>query len=150
MNALKKLIEDIQAFQNGDETSSDLHKIMKIIQRYSVMYRIESEKYMAIPQDRLEDRSYQVQEILCLLTLITTSINDVLRKYNMSEDKGQLGKHLRTLNNNYEFYRNEKISWTTIMKGVSTLITARTVAEKAKLQELMLEVKQVTKGKENA
>lgn len=150
VNALKTLIEDITKYQSEDETASDLHKIFKIIQRYSVMYKVESEKYLTIPQEKLDDRSYQVQEILCILTLITTSINDILRKYNMSEDKGQLGKHLRTLTNNYEFYRNEKISWTTIMKGVSTLITARTVSEKAKLQELLLDVKYATKEKENA
>lgn len=138
---LLKVAEDIKKYQEEDQVSSDLHRTFKMLQRYSNMYKIAVDKYMAMPMSDLEGRSFQLQEILCLLSLATSVINNVLRKYNTSDDKGTLGKHLRTLNNNLEYYKNEKISWTTMLKAITTIISDRIADKKLKMQEATLNMR---------
>ena len=72
-----------------------------------------------------------------MLTLITSLIASTLRKYNTNEDKGALGRHIRTLNNNLEQYKNDKISWTTMLKAITTMIEERIVRSKERIQELI-------------
>lgn len=144
---LLKLVEKINKYQEEDKNVTDLHRVTRIITKYSTMYKVAVEDYMAIPNDRLEDRSFQVQEILCLLSLITSAVTDILRKYNMSEDKGSIGRHLRTLTNSYEFYKNEKITWTTVLKGITTLITERITDKKMTMQKVTLQEKYLLEEK---
>ena len=132
---LCKLAADIEKYQQEDATSSDLHRAFRTLERYSNMYKIAVDDYLAISVADLEKRSFKLQDILCLLTLITSIIVTTLRKYNTAEDKGALGRHIRTLNNNLEFYKNEKISWTTMLKAISTLIEERITDKKAVMQE---------------
>lgn len=135
---LLKLASDIEKFQSEDSTTSDLHRTFRTLERYSTMYKIAVEEYLAIPVKELHKRSFQLQEILCLLTLITSAIVSVLRKYNSSDDKGTLGKHLRTLNNNLEYYKAEKISWTTMLKAITTLFELRITEMKEAMQESLV------------
>ena len=87
------------------------------------MYRIAVNKYMVMAKTQLEDRSFQIQEILCLISLITSIITDTIRKYNTGDDKNSsIGKHLRRLSEDLEYYKGEKITWTTILKSITTMI----------------------------
>ena len=132
---LLKLATDIEKYQQEDATQSDLHRAFRMLERYSTMYKVAVDEYLAIPTSKLEKRSFQLQEILSLLSLMTSIIVVTLRKYNTSEDKGTIGRHIRTLTNNLEYYKNEKISWTTILKAITTLIEERIIDKKAVLQE---------------
>ena len=133
---LQKLASDIEKYQQEDVTSSDLHRTFRMLERYSTMYKVAVDEYLAISVSDLEKRSFQLQEVLCLLTLMSSVITNTLRKYNTAEDKGALGRHIRTLNNNLEYYKNEKISWTTMLKAVTTLIEERITNKKAEIQEI--------------
>lgn len=133
---LRKLAEDIEKYQSEDAVSNDLHRTFRMIERYSTMYKVAVDEYLAIPTKELEKRSFKLQDILCLLTLITSLIVNTLRKYNtVSEDKGTMGKYIRTLNNNLEQYKNDKISWTTMLKAITTMIDARITKTKERMQD---------------
>lgn len=137
---LRKLAGDIEKFQSEDATTSDMHRTFRMMERYSTMYKVAVEEYLALPTTNLEKRSFQLQEILCLLTLLTTLIAGTLRKYNTAEDKGTLGKYIRTLSNNLEQFKNDKISWTTMLKATTTMIEERIVKTKERIQEITMKV----------
>lgn len=134
---LRKVTEEIEKVQAEDANATDLHRTFRTLERYSSMYKVAVDEYLAIPTKELERRSFQLQEILSLLTLITSLIASTLRKYNTNEDKGTLGRHIRTLNNNLEQYKNDKISWTTMLKAITTMIEERIVRSKERIQELI-------------
>ena len=134
---LRKVTEEIEKVQAEDANATDLHRTFRTLERYSSMYKVAVDEYLAIPTKELERRSFQLQEILSLLTLITSLIASTLRKYNTNEDKGTLGRHIRTLKNNLEQYKNDKISWTTMLKAITTMIEERIVRSKERIQELI-------------
>lgn len=133
---LQKLAESIEKFQSEDVVNNDLHRTFRMLDRYAIMYKVAVDEYMALPTKELEKRSFKLQDILSLLTLMTSLIAGTLRKYNTNtEDKGTVGKYIRTLTNNLEQYRNDKISWTTMLKATTTMIEARITKVKERMQE---------------
>lgn len=132
---LRKVAEDIEKYQSEDATATDLHRTFRALERYATMYKVAVEEYLAMPTKDLEKRSFQLQEILCLLTLITSLIAGTLRKYSTGDDKGTIGRHVRTLSNNLEQYKNDKISWTTMLKAVTTMVEERIVRRRERMQE---------------
>ena len=139
---LRKIAEDIEKYQAEDGVSSDLHRTFRMIERYSTMYKVAVDEYMAMSTENLEKRSFKLQDILCLLTLLTSLIVGTLRKYNTTaDDKGTMGKYIRTLNNNLEQYKNDKISWTTMLKAITTMMDARITKQKEHIQELITATK---------
>lgn len=135
---LRKVVEEIEKVQSEEANATDLHRTFRTLEKYSSMYKIAVDEYLAISTKELERRSFQLQEILSLLTLITSLIASTLRKYNTSEDKGALGRYIRTLNNNLEQYKADKISWTTMLKAITTMIEERIVKTKEHIQELIV------------
>ena len=91
---LVKLINYIKKYQDENKNTTDVHRAFAATQRYAEMYRIAVNKYMVMAKTQLEDRSFQIQEILCLISLITSIITDTIRKYNTGDDKNSsIGKH---------------------------------------------------------
>ena len=139
---LNKLVNYISKYQEENRNTSDIHRAFKAVQRYSEMYRVAINKYMVMNKEQLQDRAFQIQEILCLIALATSIITDTVRKYNVGDDKNSaIGKHLRRLSEDLEHYKGEKITWTTILKNITTMIGDKTVDKKALMQEVRMDVK---------
>lgn len=134
---LRKVAEEIEKFQSEDAQTTDLHRTFRALEKYSTMYKIAVDEYLAIPTTQLEQRSFQLQEILCLLTLMTSIISSTLRKYHTSDEKGTLGRYIRTLTGNLELYKGDKISWMSILKSITTMMEERITKAKEHIQELV-------------
>lgn len=120
---LKKIISEIEKFQEENKPLSDMHSVFRTLEEYSTMYTIETQKYLAIPREQYHDRAYQAQEILCILSLVLSLITSILRKYNNpAEEKGTLARYLRMLNENKEHFKGEKMSWSIIAKEQTALV----------------------------
>ena len=140
---LKSIMADIDRYKEENKPLSEIHSIFRTLEEYSNMYKMETSKYMAIPVEHYIDRTFQAQEIMCILSLILSLINDVLRKYNDPvEEKGSLAKYLRMLNTNREFYQGEKMAWSVNMKAQTAVVTDYTVKTKLRSKQ-SLSVKEV-------
>lgn len=123
-NELKNVISDIDAFQEANKPLSDMHSTFRTLEEYSSLYEVETAKFSAIPNEKYLDRAWKIQEILSVLSLILSLINDVLRKYNnpSSADGSQAAKYLRMLNTNQEHFKSERMSWIVALKAQTAVI----------------------------
>lgn len=137
---LVKLVNYIKKYQDENKNTTDVHRAFTSTQRYSEMYRIAVNKYMVMAKTQLEDRAFQIQEILCLISLITSVITDTVRKYNTGDDKNSsIGKHLRRLSEDLEYFKGEKITWTTVLKSITTMISDKSTDKKVLMQQALLD-----------
>ena len=148
---LVKLINYIKKYQDENKNTTDVHRAFAATQRYAEMYRIAVNKYMVMAKTQLEDRSFQIQEILCLISLITSIITDTIRKYNTGDDKNSsIGKHLRRLSEDLEYYKGEKITRTTILKSITTMISDKSTDKKVLMQQALLDKRNAEEENRNA
>lgn len=121
---IKGIIKFIEEYQESDKTLTDVHSVFRALEEYNVMYNNEIAKYGAMEKSELAKCSYQLQEIICILAMMGSLLNNILRKYNTAEDKSTLAKYLRRLNDMSEYVRGEKIMWQSVLKSTSTLISS--------------------------
>lgn len=152
MNAeLLKLVNYINKCQEENKNTTDIHRAFRATQKYAEMYRIAVNKYMVMSKTQLEDRSFQIQEVLCLISLVTSVITDTIRRYNSGEDKNSsIGKNLRKLSEELEYFKAEKIAWTTMQKAITTLIADKTTDKKVAMQQLLLDQRMAEQENKNA
>lgn len=135
-NIMKDVIDRITAYLQEDSVSTDIHSTFRALERYSTLYKVNVQKYMAFSLTTpLTDRIFLAQEILCILSMALCTIGEVIRKYDSSKDKGTLAKYLRMLNEEKDMYKTEKISWMNTQKALTTLLSDSIQASKMEYLE---------------
>ena len=131
---IKNIVANINSYLDSDKQVTDLHRTFRTIEEYDTMFKVETNKFMGIPQTMHYDRIYQAQEILCICSLILSYITRQLKKYNTeaTETRGTTAKALRQLAEVKEQYKCEKMSWGGILKAETAVLTA--LMDEAKLK----------------
>lgn len=126
-STLKGLYDTIVAYNTENKQRADMHSTFRVIEQYDTLFRVETNKFMAIPQANHYDRMYQVQEILSICSLLLSYIVAQLKKYNTeaTDTRGTTAKALRQLVEARDFYKGEKMSWGGILKAETTIVNAK-------------------------
>lgn len=141
---LKKVIDSIDAFEKANNTMTDMHSAFRALEEYTVQYGMEVNNYYQMDERALSDRITQIQKIVCLVTMASALISAVLRRYNTAKDTGTIAKYLRTLNDQKETFKNDKITWISVLKSLTTLVADATADKAIKEKELMLKIKEAS------
>lgn len=148
---IKKVIEDISKFEKTNETMTDMHAAFRALEDYNIQYATETINYYALDEVNISKRVIQVQKILCIVIMSSAVISTVLRRYNTGKEAngtGTIAKYLRMLNEQKESLKNDKITWTGILKSLTTMVADITADKAIQEKEILLKIKeaQVDKG----
>lgn len=120
---VEKLIEEIQAYQNTEQTFTDITKVMRVINEYNISFMSLIGAYEAYPKNdirKLPERAEKVREILCILSALHTylvlSLNTVKSStYNMQNIRAYMSE----LGEKKEHFKSEKMTWGTILRSLT-------------------------------
>ena len=120
---IEALIQEISAYQNTEDSFSDIAHIMRVVNEYNISFLTLVESYEAYPKDDIKllpNRAEKVREILCILsslhTYLVLSLNMVKEStYNM---KG-IRNYMSELGEKKEHFKSEKMTWAAILRSLT-------------------------------
>ena len=120
---IDNLIEQIDAYQGVENKFEDIASIMRTINEYNISYLSEVQEFEYLRHNKSKDILNMVDKargILCTLSVLHTYLTLSLAKvsestYNMKN----IRTYLSDLEAKKEHYKNEKISWVTVLKSLT-------------------------------
>lgn len=120
---IENLIQEIKAYQETEDSFTDIARIMRVVNEYNMTFLTLVEAYEAYPKGDIKllpKRAEKAREILCVLsslhTYLVLSLNMVKEStYNM---KG-IRNYMSELGEKKEHFKSEKVTWATILRSLT-------------------------------
>ena len=126
---ITNIVKVIREHLDNNKVEAAMHSTHRILDEYTTLYNDAVTKFHSIPQNNHYDRIYQMGQIVTISALLLSYLTRGLRKYNTdAPQSSSAGKSLRQLAEAREHYRNERVSWTTLISAEKAIIQAKTEA----------------------
>lgn len=139
---VETLISEINTYQGTEANLTDISKVMRTINEYSITYLDKVQEYEALPKNKdiklLPKAIDKVRDILCTLsalhTYLTFSVATIRdNTYNMKN----IRSYITDLNDKKEHFKSEKMLWASLLRSFTQQLVFYTEMRKMDLQDMI-------------